>query len=378
MNLNKHKLKMTELKKSNKLILFAFLIFFAFFGQCKEKVNGNITTTDFKFEGRFITNDETIFKLNQTTIKLFSDQPDHVEILTDSKANKIDITEANHCNMDAVGVSAYLYSNSNNSNLKIILIEDYQDILTGSLYAVLVDKDKLVKTFRFCGPQYHYEKYSIKDILSIKKTNNQISFTFDPKKIVSKNKEHIFNFSLNTNPSNTSAIKNDVPSQKGAPIAVTSNEVVLDSLVFDFNNDQIKDKVLIRANLKEKEAMGDDYFNNIDSYYRTLDILVGKNNGKYTQISSNKNIIPCLRCNEPMEAYSDFKRIGKNSFSIDVIQKAESSIYQLVFEWKKDNFYLTEIGVKTFYDENAKMIKLKHSINIKEVMTKNISDYIKQ
>ncbi|MGE8553954.1 MAG: hypothetical protein ACN6OB_08450 [Chryseobacterium jejuense] len=178
--------------------------------------------------------------------------------------------------------------------------------------------------------------------------------------------------------SNTSATKNNVQSQKDTPKVVTSSEVVLDSLVFDFNNDQIKDKVLIRANPKEQETMGDEYFNNIDSYYRTLDILVGKNNGKYTQISSNKNIIPCLRCNEPMEAYSDFKRIGKNSFSVDVIQKAESSIYQLIFEWKKDNFYLAKIGVKSFYDENAKIIKLKRSININEAMTKNISDYIKQ
>ncbi len=178
--------------------------------------------------------------------------------------------------------------------------------------------------------------------------------------------------------SDTSAIKNNPQSQNDIPIAITSNKVVLDSLIFDFNNDQIKDKVLIRANPKEKETMGDEYFNNIDSYYRTLDILVGKNNGKYTQISSNKNIIPCLRCNEPMEAYSDFKRIGKNSFSVEVIQKAESSIYQLVFEWKKDNFYLTDVGVKSFYDENTKMIKLKRSININEAMTKNISDYIKQ
>ncbi|MBP2619057.1 hypothetical protein [Chryseobacterium jejuense] len=178
--------------------------------------------------------------------------------------------------------------------------------------------------------------------------------------------------------SDTSAIKHNAQSQNDIPIAITSNEVVLDSLIFDFNNDQTKDKVLIRANSKEKEIMGDEYFNNIDSYYRTLDILVGKNNEKHTQISSNKNIIPCLRCNEPMEAYSDFKRIGKNSFSVDVIQKAESSIYQLIFEWKKDNFYLAKIGVKSFYDENAKMIKLKHSININEAMTKNISDYIKQ
>lgn len=178
--------------------------------------------------------------------------------------------------------------------------------------------------------------------------------------------------------SDTSATKNNVSSQKDTQIAAASNEVVLDSLIFDFNNDQINDKVLIRANPKEKETMGDEYFNNINSYYRTLDILVGKSNKKYTQISSNKNIIPCLRCNEPMEAYSDFKRIGKNSFSVDVIQKAESSIYQLEFEWKKDNFYLTKIGVKSFYDENAKMIKLKRSININEAMTKNISDYIKQ
>lgn len=50
-----------------------------------------------------------------------------------------------------------------------------------------------------------------------------------------------------------------------------------------------------------------------------------------------------------MESYSDFKIIEDDSFSLDVINAAEKSIYQLIFEWKKDNFYLTKIGVKSFY-----------------------------
>ncbi|RTZ48354.1 hypothetical protein EJ377_12050 (plasmid) [Chryseobacterium arthrosphaerae] len=186
MNLNKQALKMQE-ARSKKLILFAFIIFFTFFGQCKEKPVENIITTNFKFEGSFTTNDELVFKLNKTTLRLFSDQPNHIEILT-NEGNKIDVTEENHCKMDAVGVSAYQFTNSIDPNLRIILIEDYQDILTGSMYAILIDKNQLIKTFRFCGPQYNYEKYNIKEVLSIKKSENKISFTFDPKKIVTKNK----------------------------------------------------------------------------------------------------------------------------------------------------------------------------------------------
>ncbi|MCE3075502.1 hypothetical protein [Chryseobacterium gwangjuense] len=374
MNLNKQVLKMQEVK-SKKLILFTFIIFFTFFGQCKDKTVGNPTVTNFKFEGRFTTNDEVTFKLNQTTLKLFSDQPNHVEIFTDNKGNKIDLTEENHCNMDAVGVSAYQYTNSNDPTLRIILLEDYQDILTGSLYAILIDKNKLIRSFRLCGPQYNYEKYSIKDVLSIKKSNNQISFTFDSKKIVTKNKNdrYIFDFPIESTKSNSPIINNNTKPLK----TTSSNDIIIDSLIFDFNNDQIKDKILIRANPKEQDVIGDEYFNNINLFYRTLEILIGKNNNNYTQIASNKNIIPCLRCNEPMRAYSNFKRIGKTSFSLDVIQKAENTIYNLLFEWKQNNFYLTQIGIKSFYDENDKTIKLKHSVNVNEVMINNISDYIK-
>ncbi|WP_165585009.1 hypothetical protein [Chryseobacterium taiwanense] len=364
--------------KSRKLILAVFIIFFTFFGQCKDKHAPPPTSTNFKFDGRFKTDDEITFKLNQTILKLFSDKPNHVEIFT-SKENKIDITEENHCNMDAVGISVYQYTNLNDPSLRVILLEYYQDILIGSLYAILVDKNKLIKTFRLCGPQYNYEKYQIKDVLSIKKLNNQISFIFNPNKIAAKNKnQYIFNFSIDNTKSDNSISKNNSNNTIKETLKTTfSNEKVIDSLVFDFNNDQIKDKILIHANPKEKDLMGDEYFDNINSYYRTLDILVGKPNKKYIQTSSNKNIIPCLRCNEPMKAYSDLKIIGKNSFSVDVIQKAENTIYQLLFEWKQNNFYLTQIGVKSFYDENSKTIKLKNSININDVMVNNILDYIK-
>lgn len=379
MNLNKQVLKMQE-AKSKKLILFAFIIFFTFFGQCKEKPTVETTTTNFKFEGRFTTNDEAIFKLNQTTIKLFSDQPNHVEILTDNKNNKIDIIEDNPCKMDAVGVSVYQYTNSDDPKLRIIIIEDYQDILTGSMYAILIDKNQLIKTFRLCEPQYNYEKYSIKEILSIKKSDNKISFIFDTEKIVTRNKskQHVFEFPIAVTKLNNTIIKNDTRPLKETIKTTHPNKVTIDSLIFDFNNDKINDKVLISANPKEESVMGDEYFDNINSYYRTLDIFIGKNNNNYTQVTSNKNIIPCLRCNEPMNAYSDFRQSGKNSFSVDVINKADNSIYQLMFEWKQDNFYLTEIGVKSFYDENGKTVKLKHSININEMKITDISKYINQ
>lgn len=374
MNLNKQALKMQE-ARSKKLILFAFIIFFTFFGQCKEKPVENIITTNFKFEGSFTTNDELVFKLNKTTLRLFSDQPNHIEILT-NEGNKIDVTEENHCKMDAVGVSAYQFTNSIDPNLRIILIEDYQDILTGSMYAILIDKNQLIKTFRFCGPQYNYEKYNIKEVLSIKKSENKISFTFDPKKIVTKNKneQHVFDFAVVATKANPSIIKKDIKPIKND----LSNQVTIDSLIFDFNNDKINDKVLIRANPKEENAMGNEYFDNINSYFRTLEVFIGKNSNNYTQITSNKNIIPCLRCNEPMNSYSDFKQIDKNSFSVDVISKAENSIYQLVFEWKKDNFYLTQIGVKSFYEETGKTIKLKHFISLNDIKIEDIQKYINQ
>lgn len=54
--------------------------------------------------------------------------------------------------------------------------------------------------------------------------------------------------------------------------------MVLDSLVFDFNKDNIKDKILIHANPKENETIGDEFFNNINLYNRTLDILIGNRN----------------------------------------------------------------------------------------------------
>lgn len=374
MNLNKQALKMQE-ARSKKLILFAFIIFFTFFGQCKEKPVENIITTNFKFEGSFTTNDELVFKLNKTTLRLFSDQPNHIEILT-NEGNKIDVTEENHCKMDAVGVSAYQFTNSIDPNLRIILIEDYQDILTGSMYAILIDKNQLIKTFRFCGPQYNYEKYNIKEVLSIKKSENKISFTFDPKKIVTKNKkeQHVFDFAVVATKANPSIIKKDIKPIKNN----LSNQVTIDSLIFDFNNDRINDKVLIRANPKEENVMGNEYFDNINLYFRTLDVFIGKSSNNYTQITNNKNIIPCLRCNEPMNSYSDFKQIGKNSFSVDVISKAENSIYQLVFEWKKDNFYLTQIGVKSFYEETGKTIKLKHFISLNDIKIENIQKYINQ
>ncbi|OCA70000.1 hypothetical protein [Chryseobacterium arthrosphaerae] len=374
MNLNKQALKMQE-ARSKKLILFAFIIFFTFFGQCKEKPVENIITTNFKFEGSFTTNDELVFKLNKTTLRLFSDQPNHIEILT-NEGNKIDVTEENHCKMDAVGVSAYQFTNSIDPNLRIILIEDYQDILTGSMYAILIDKNQLIKTFRFCGPQYNYEKYNIKEVLSIKKSENKISFTFDPKKIVTKNKkeQHVFDFAVVATKTNPSIIKKDIKPIKNN----LSNQVTIDSLIFDFNNDKINDKVLIRANPKEENVMGNEYFDNINSYFRTLDVFIGKNSNNYTQITNNKNIIPCLRCNEPMNSYSDFKQIGKNSFSVDVISKAENSIYQLVFEWKKDNFYLSQIGVKSFYEETGKTIKLKHFISLNDIKIEDIQKYINQ
>lgn len=59
-------------------------------------------------------------------------------------------------------------------------------------------------------------------------------------------------------------------------ITTSSNEVIIDSLIFDFNNDKINDKILIRANPKEESVMGDEYFDNINSYYRTLDVFIGK------------------------------------------------------------------------------------------------------
>lgn len=205
---------MIEIVKNKPMILYTLIGFFTFFLQCKEKPSvENKFTTSFKFDGQFKTEDETIFTFNKTTLKLFSEQPNHIEILINNEeSDKINITKDEHCKMDAVGTSAYQFTNSKDSNLKIIVLEDYQDVLTGSIFAILIENNKLSKTFTICGPQYNYEKYKIKDILSIKKIDEQISFIFDKNKIENNNEQYILNFNINSSKSNSSTNSEKVTS----------------------------------------------------------------------------------------------------------------------------------------------------------------------
>lgn len=156
------------------------------------------------------------------------------------------------------------------------------------------------------------------------------------------------------------------------------NKIVIDSLIFDFNDDNIADKILIRADSNEDKFYGDKYFDNIDSYFRTIEIFLGTKNKSYIQIASNKDIIPCLRCNEPLQSYSNLKHSAKNFFSVDIIKKSNNSIYQLFFEWKKDNFYLIKIKVQSFSDENSETVNLENGINFNKIKMNSILEYINQ
>lgn len=165
---------------------------------------------------------------------------------------------------------------------------------------------------------------------------------------------------------------------KGGNSSITSsNRISIDSLIFDFNNDQIIDKILIQAHAKEVNASEKEYFDNINLYSRTLVVLRGEKNNSFTQITSNKNIIPCLRCNEPMNAYSDFKQMDSSSFSVHVIQKANRTIYRLIFEWRGDGFYLKQLGEQTFNDENFKILKFNSSVKLNDFNVNNILTYTK-
>lgn len=371
--------------KFKKIVQFAFLILFYLFVDCKENATVSRNAINFNYEARFETIDETIFKLNKTTIKLFPDEPNHIQIFTDKQGGKIDIREENSCNMDAVGTSVYQYTSSNEPNLRIMIIEDYQDILTGSIYAVLLDKSTLIKTFRFCGPQYNFEKYDIKDVLKIEKKGNEISFTFDPKKLVthSENIQNAFKFNIAKNQPKKSdsvvnkTLKKEIKSNEDQNKFLL-NKIVIDSLIFDFNDDNIADKILIRADSNEDKFYGDKYFDNIDSYFRNIEIFLGTKNKSYIQIASNKDIIPCLRCNEPLQSYSNLKHSAKNFFSVDIIKKSNNSIYQLFFEWKKDNFYLIKIKVQSFSDENSETVNLENGINFNKIKMNSILEYINQ
>lgn len=151
--------------------------------------------------------------------------------------------------------------------------------------------------------------------------------------------------------------------------------VIIDSLITDINDDKINDKILIKANRDESYVFGDKYFKNIDEYRRILCILISKKKDNYLQID-NKKFIPCLRCNEPMDAYSDFQLENSKAFSVKILQKDDEIIYKLLFVWNKDNFFLTEIQSSNFYDSKIKKYKISDRIDIQQFDYKKIPDYI--
>lgn len=152
--------------------------------------------------------------------------------------------------------------------------------------------------------------------------------------------------------------------------------ITLDSLITDINNDNINDKILIKGNRDENTVFGDDYFKNIDQYRRTINIIVSTNKNKHVEITNNDKLIPCLRCNEPMDSYSDFQLIDPQTLSIKIVQKANKNIFKLLFSWEENNFYLSEIQVSEFFDNKVRRYKISKRICIDKFDYDNIFDYI--
>lgn len=168
---------------------------------------------------------------------------------------------------------------------------------------------------------------------------------------------------------------NEVNKNTEVLLKLPISTIIIDSLITDINNDKIDDKILIKANRNESNVFGDKYFKNIDEYRRTLCILVSKKKDNYNQIN-NKKFIPCLRCNEPMDAYSDFQLENSKAFSVKISRKADEIIYKVSFSWNKDNFFLTKIESSNFYDNKIKSYKISDKIDIKQFDYEKIPDYI--
>ncbi|MFC6269788.1 hypothetical protein [Frigoriflavimonas asaccharolytica] len=205
--------------------------------------------------------------------------------------------------------------------------------------------------------------------IQITEENNSFKFNIDDINLMTVFRRQLISSEIK--------MQKEVDSEEVSEETISTNRKTIDSLLFDFNNDQKIDKVLIQAHPNENKAFGNEYFDNINSYFRTIVVMRGEKNNSFTQIASNRNIVPCLRCNEPMNSFSEFKRIGNNSFSVEVIQKSKETIYHLVFEWKGDGFYLKQLGQQYFNDEKFKNIKLNYSIKFTEFDINKLSIYDK-
>ena len=113
---------------------------------------------------------------------------------------------------------------------------------------------------------------------------------------------------------------------------------VLDSLSSDFNNDKIKDKIIVLANKNE-------FKNNVD---RIFLVLIGNVDGKYSLIMKNPKVIPCIKCAGGAggeESYSDLVFI-KNILSFVQIKIMDTKLLEIKYQFENNNseFVLRKIN----------------------------------